>query len=281
MTKWLLGAPLKQKKIAKLQTIIKNWPAHAQLPTFCVIKVGDDTGSQLYLHSLQRAAQTIGIQLKTISLPVNAQQSEALQQIKRLNHAASIHGILLTMPLPAGWDPIKLSNAIAFEKDVDCLTAVNLGRLWQDQSLFVPATARAVMTLLTSYQVPLAGQHAVILGRSQVIGKPLAALLLKAGATVTIADSQTQKLPALVGTADLLVSAIGQPEFVQAAWLKNGVNAVDVGINWAHGRIVGDLSPACASRANWLTPVPGGVGPLTTISLMEQVIQAARRQNGN
>jgi 5,10-methylene-tetrahydrofolate dehydrogenase/methenyl tetrahydrofolate cyclohydrolase len=156
-----------------------------------------------------------------------------------------------------------------------------LGWLWQDQPLFVPAAAKAVMSLLAHYQVPVAGQHAVILGRSQVVGKPLAALLLKAGATVTIADSQTQALPEVVKAADLLISAVGRPAFVQAKWLKIGVNAVDVGTNVVAGKVVGDLDPACRQRVNWLTPVPGGVGPLTTVSLMEQVIQAERRQNDN
>lgn len=279
MVQWLTSRDLKQKKIKQLQAAAKILTADAQTPTFCVIKVGAEPASEVYCRRLQTLAGQVGINMQVVSLPAAARQADLLAQIDKLNQSSAVHGILLTMPLPPAFDQLKICNAVQPSKDLDCLTAVNLGRLWQDEPLFVPAAAKAVMSLLAYYQVPVAGQRAVILGRSQVVGKPLAALLLKAGATVTIADSQTQALPSVVRTADLLISAVGRPNFVQASWLKAGVNAVDVGTNLVAGKIVGDLEPACSQRANWLTPVPGGVGPLTTISLMEQVIQAAKKQD--
>ncbi|MCI1290466.1 MAG: bifunctional methylenetetrahydrofolate dehydrogenase/methenyltetrahydrofolate cyclohydrolase [Lactobacillus sp.] len=281
MVQWLKSKSLKIEKIKQLQAAAKILAADAQMPTFCVIKVGDEPASQVYCRRLHALAGQIGINMLTVALPATSSQTDLLKQIAELNQKPTVHGILLTMPLPPAFDQLQAGNAILPAKDIDCLTAVNLGWLWQDQPLFVPAAAKAVMSLLAHYQVPVAGQHAVILGRSQVVGKPLAALLLKAGATVTIADSQTQALPEVVKAADLLISAVGRPAFVQAKWLKIGVNAVDVGTNVVAGKVVGDLDPACRQRVNWLTPVPGGVGPLTTVSLMEQVIQAERRQNDN
>lgn len=281
MVQWLTSKELVKAKIKSLQTEARTLTAQAQVPTFCVIKVGEEAASQVYSQRLQKLASRIGLRMKLVAVPAEISQAELMRRIQQLNQSPTINGILLTMPLPPAFDQMEICNALSAAKDIDCLTAENLGRLWQDQPLFIPATAKAVMTLLQHFNLSLLGQRAVVLGRSQVVGKPLAALLLQAGATVTIADSHTRDLPSVVHAADLLISAIGQPNFVQADWLKAGVNAIDVGTSLINGRVTGDLEPACSQRANWLTPVPGGVGPLTTVSLMAQVIQAARKQNDN
>lgn len=276
----LAGQPVRAEKIKHLQLVCRQLKQKAQLPSFCVVNVEGQSASRFYAQALQKLSRTVGANCRCLWLPKSVSEAELLDLLHSLNADSAVNGILLTLPLPPTLNQTLLMNAIAPEKDLDCLTAVNLGRLWQDQALFLPATVKAVADLLTYYQVPVKGQRALILGRSQNVGKPLAALLLKAGATVTIADSESTNLPSLVKEADLLVSAMGQPHFIQADWLKLGVNAVDIGTSFVNGHELGDLDKACRVRTDWLTPVPGGVGPLTTICLIEQAIKATRRQYG-
>lgn len=276
----LAGQPVRAEKIKRLRLICRQLQQKAQRPVFCVVNVKGPTAGRFYAQALQKLSQLMGVDCRCFWLPQAISEADLLNLLHSLNAAADVNGILLTLPLPANFNQARLVNAIAPEKDLDCLTAINLGRLWQDQALFWPATVKAVADLLTYYQVPVKGQRALILGRSQNVGKPLAAWLLKAGATVTIADSESRNLPSLVHEADLLVSAIGQPHFVQAEWLKLGVNAVDVGTSFVNGHELGDLAASCRIRTDWLTPVPGGVGTLTTICLIEQAIRATRRQYG-
>ena len=257
-------------------------------PGLAVIIVGEDPASQVYVGSKGRMAESCGFTSLKHALPAATPEAELLALIADLNADPTIHGILLQLPLPKPLDPLPAIRAIAPEKDVDGLNEANAGRvaLGDFARAFVPCTPAGSMVLIRSVVPSLAGKHAVVLGRSNLVGKPIAALLLAADCTVTIAHSRTRDLPALCRSADILVAAVGRPRMVEAGWIKPGAVVIDVGINRvpdaAKGeggtRLVGDVDfDAALAVAVAVTPVPGGVGPMTIAMLMENTLVAARR----
>lgn len=274
--------------------------AHGIVPHLKVILLGADPASEAYVASKTRAAREAGCRADTVRFPSGAPPEEVLAAVARANQDGQVHGVLVQLPLEAGHDPRRVFDALDPEKDVDGVHPENVGLLQQGRPRFVPCTPAGVLALLDAYAIPIAGRRAVVLGRSEIVGKPLAALLTARDATVTLCHSKTPNLPRVCSEADLLVSAIGRPGFVTSAFVKPGATVVDVGITRLDdlrdapenlrssarlrdvierkGRaLVGDVDYDDVSRvAGALTPVPGGVGPLTVAMLLKNTIQAAR-----
>ena len=269
----LLGENLKER--------VKNLKAEGITPHFCVINIGDDTASKIYVRSKKRKAEKLGIIQDIYQMPADTRQQEVLDLIDKLNTDPEINGLMVQMPTPEQINADELLARIDPNKDVDSLTPANVGRLWLKDHFVEPATAEGIMALLKHYEIPLNGKNVVIIGRSNIVGKPLAALMLEKNATITIAHSKTQNLASLTKRADVIVSATGEPCLIKADMVKDGVIVVDVGINRVNGKLVGDVDfDAVKEKASYITPVPGGVGPLTVQFLMEAVVNLARRQNG-
>ena len=269
----LLGKNLKEK--------VKNLKAEGITPHFCVINIGDDTASKIYVRSKKRKAEKLGIIQDIYQMPADTKQQEVLDLIYKLNTDPEINGLMVQMPTPEQINADELLARIDPNKDVDSLTPANVGRLWLKDHFVEPATAEGIMALLKHYEIPLNGKNVVIIGRSNIVGKPLAALMLEKNATITIAHSKTQNLASLTKRADVIVSATGEPCLIKADMVKDGVIVVDVGINRVNGKLVGDVDfDAVKEKASYITPVPGGVGPLTVQFLMEAVVNLTRRQNG-
>ncbi|MBI0032602.1 tetrahydrofolate dehydrogenase/cyclohydrolase catalytic domain-containing protein [Lactobacillus sp. M0396] len=269
-----IRADVLQKQVLKLKK------AGIQ-PQFCVINIGNDPSSKIYLKTKKRRADQIGIKQKLFQLPSTVTQKNLLELIDRLNNEKDVNGIVIQLPVPK---QIILNEALAAidpDKDVDCLTPANVGRLWQGDHFVEPATAHGILALLDHYHISLKGKNAVIIGRSSIVGKPLAALLLERDATVSILHLKTKNLTEYTKKADILVSATGEHNLVTADMIKKNAVIIDVGISRFNGKIVGDVDfEHVAPIASFITPVPGGIGPLTVESLMEQVIQLTRRNNG-
>jgi methylenetetrahydrofolate dehydrogenase (NADP+)/methenyltetrahydrofolate cyclohydrolase len=252
-------------------------------PGLAVVLVGDDPASSVYVRTKDRAAREAGIQAHTIRLPAETSQAALLANIEALNADPAIDGILVQLPLPRGIDQRVVIEAIDPAKDVDGFHPINVGYLYDGRPALVPCTPSGVMKLLHSANVAVAGARALVLGRSAIVGRPMASLLLAADATVTIAHSRTRDLAAECRRADILIAAVGKPEMVTAEWLNPGAIVVDVGINrLSNGRLVGDVAfQSAAAVAGAITPVPGGVGPMTVACLLENTLTAAlRRRHG-
>ncbi len=243
--------------------------------------MGDDPASQVYVRNKKRAAEKIGIKTKDITLPANTTQTELLQLIDELNDDVTVHAILVQMPLPTQLDENAVIERIDPKKDADGLHPENLGHLFMGQPKALPCTPRGIMVLLEEYQIPVAGKNVVIIGRSNLVGRPLAALMINADATVTVAHSKTKELSSVASQADILVVATGRAEMVDETYIKEGATVIDVGINrLANGKLVGDVKQASAeTKATYLTPVPGGVGPMTIAMLMQQTLELAEKSN--
>ena len=245
-----------------------------------VVLVGEDPASAVYVRNKDRAAQQAGLRAQTIRLPAETPQAELLATIDRLNRDPNVDGILVQLPLPPGIAARAVIEAIDPAKDVDGFHPYNVGRLHDGLDVLAPCTPTGVMKMLAAAEIPLRGARAVVLGRSAIVGKPMAALLLAADATVTIVHSRTRDIAGECRRADVLVAAVGQPEMVRGAWVQPGAAVIDVGINrLADGRLVGDCAFAeCAEAAGAITPVPGGVGPMTIACLLENTLNAAVRR---
>lgn len=239
-----------------------------------VLLVGDDNASIIYAEWLGKLCGNLGIPYHLAALPGETTQKEILELMEQLNRNPEVSGILPMMPMPAQVDPDIVVRSIDPDKDVDALHPLNVGLVAAGKSPWAPCTPRAVMTVLNHYEIPLAGKHAVIVGRSNVVGKPLAQLLLARDATVTICHSRTPDLPYFLRQADLVVAAAGKPRFITAPMIKPGAVVVDVGINDLNGQIVGDVDFAGASAvASAITPVPGGIGTVSTVMVLEAVLR--------
>jgi methylenetetrahydrofolate dehydrogenase (NADP+)/methenyltetrahydrofolate cyclohydrolase len=248
-------------------------------PHLVVVLVGDNPASQVYVKKKAQMAQKLGLSSDLMTYPADLPESELLAAIDQLNANPDVHAILVQMPLPKHMDTLKVLARVAPHKDVDGFHPVNLGRLLSgDPPVALPCTPAGMIHLLKAYDLPIAGQHAVVVGRSNIVGKPMALLLLQENATVTIAHSKTRDLPGLIETADILVAAIGQPHFIKR--IKPGAVVLDVGINrLADGRLVGDVDfDAVAETAGAITPVPGGVGPMTIAQLMANTVALYQAQ---
>ena len=281
MGQLLDGKQLANIRADVLQKQVLNLKKAGIQPQFCVINIGNDPSSKIYLKTKKRRADQIGIKQKLFQLPSNVTQKNLLELIDRLNNEKDVNGIMIQLPVPK---QIILNEALAAidpDKDVDCLTPANVGRLWQGDHFVEPATAHGILALLDYYHINLKGKNAVIIGRSSIVGKPLAALLLEKDATVSILHLKTKNLTEYTKKADILVSATGEHNLVTADMIKKNAVIIDVGISRFNGKIVGDVDfEHVAPIASFITPVPGGIGPLTVESLMEQVIQLTRRNNG-
>lgn len=254
--------------------------SHGYTPCLLVIIVGDNPASQIYVSSKEKACKKAGIESKTIALPGNASQKELINEIVKANKDKSINGILIQLPLPSHMNAKEVIDAIDPEKDVDGLHVVNQGKLLLDEKGIVPCTPKGIMTLLDEYHVDLAGKNAVVIGRSMLVGKPIALLLLQRNATVTIAHSKTKNLKELCLNSDIIVAAVGKPKMITADMVKEGAVIIDVGINRLQDTIVGDVDFYNVSKIAYrITPVPGGVGPMTIASLLQNVVECYKRQN--
>lgn len=254
---------------------------HDITPGLAVVLVGDDPASQVYVTS--KGKQTVEVGMKSFEhrLPADTSQIELLTLIGRLNADAEVHGILVQLPLPAHIDEAEVINAIAVKKDVDGFTIANTGRLATGQRAMVPCTPLGCLMLLRDQLGDLSGKEAVVIGRSNIVGKPMTALLLADNATVTIAHSRTRDLPDVVRRADIVVVAVGRPQMVRGDWIKQGATVIDVGINRTDSGLVGDVDYNSVSGiAGAVTPVPGGVGPMTIACLLANTLTACCRANG-
>ena len=246
-------------------------------PSLAVILVGEDPASQIYVRNKQRACEDVGILSEIYTLGENVSQESLEYIINSLAERRDIDGILLQMPLPKGLDPVKALKCIPPEKDVDAFHPDNVGHIMRGDYRFLPCTPAGVMELLRRYDIDISGKECVVIGRSDIVGKPMAMMLLHSGGTVTICHSKTRNLAEHTRRADILVSAVGKAGFVTADMVKDGAVVIDVGINRnADGKICGDVDFAAVEpKASYITPVPGGVGPMTVAMLMKNTVKAA------
>ena len=244
------------------------------------VLVGDDSASAVYVRSKQKACREVGIEPFDHNLSADTGQEDLLALVEELNEDDAVTGILVQLPLPDQIDEDHVIRSINPIKDVDGFQPFNAGHLFQGSPTFVAATPAGIMEILREYQVELKGARAVVIGRSNIVGKPMALLLLAEHATVTICHSRTRDLPAVVREADVIVAAVGHPQTVTADMVREGATVIDVGINRTDEGLVGDVAQDVREKAGLLTPVPGGVGPMTIASLLRNTVRAARYQSG-
>lgn len=237
--------------------------------TLAIVVAGDDQASHVYKDRLVKLIESLGGAAKVVLCPANASEAEVIAVINSLNKDAAITGILPMMPMPKHINGDAVGAAVAPEKDVDCLNPENIGAVFMGRSSWAPCTPRACMAALKYYGVELTGKNVVVIGRSNVVGKPVAVLLLKENATVTVCHSKTKNLSELLKQADVIVAAVGVAAFVKPEMVKEGVVIVDVGINVVDGKLVGDVAPEVAEKASAFTPVPGGIGVISNMMVME------------
>jgi methylenetetrahydrofolate dehydrogenase (NADP+) / methenyltetrahydrofolate cyclohydrolase len=276
------GMAIAAKLRGEVATVAAALRAKGIAPTLAVVLVGDDPASAVYVRSKTKAAREAGVEPRDHKLPATTTQTELMALVESLNRDPDVDGILVQMPLPAHLDSDAVIRALDPAKDVDGLHAHSLGLLAQGKPRFVPCTPKGCMRLLREIGVDPGGMRAVVLGRSLLVGKPIALLLQNANATVTMCHSRTRDLAGEVKRADIVVAAIGKPEMVRGDWIADGAIVLDVGINRKpDGKLVGDVEyAAAAERARAITPVPGGVGPMTIACLLENTVEAAQRRRG-
>ena len=266
----LLSAHMEQQLVLEIAHLTSVTQKQIGLAT---ILVGDDASSAVYVDMKINACSRVGLQAKKILLPHATTTAELLAVVQKLNKDGSVYGILLQHPVPSHIDERQCFDSIAVEKDVDGVTSVGFGRMSMGENAYGSATPAGIMTLLEHYKISLSGKHSVVVGRSPILGKPLAMMLLQADATVTICHSRTKDLESIIVQADIVVGACGKPEFIRSSWIKDGAVVIDAGY---HPQKVGDieLSADLKARSAAYTPVPGGVGPMTIATLMQQTVAA-------
>ncbi len=278
----------------EIRAEVSDWVrAGGPVPCLTAVLVGDDPASQVYVRNKHRACEQVGIEGRIERLPADASQAALLDRIHALNADTGVHGILVQLPLPVASDAAlridtrTVLDAVDPGKDVDAFSPINVGLISQERPRFLPCTPHGIVQLLARYQIRSAGRHVVVVGRSDIVGKPIAMMLASkdgvcgadyANATVTLAHSRSVDLPAITRTADILIAAVGRPEMVRGDWIRPGAVVIDVGINRVAERLVGDVAFDEASQvASAITPVPGGVGPLTIAMLLRNTLEAARQ----
>ncbi|MDA0737739.1 MAG: bifunctional methylenetetrahydrofolate dehydrogenase/methenyltetrahydrofolate cyclohydrolase FolD [Nitrospirae bacterium] len=271
-----LALEIRQKIAQDIEALVQKTGVR---PGLAVVLVGEDPASAVYVRNKKKACDTAGLYVDDHMLPSTATQEELLTLIAQLNADPKIHGILVQLPLPPQIDSQMVLNAVSPDKDADGFHPYNIGRLVTGNPLFVPCTPKGVIRMIESTGQVIEGKRAVVLGRSNIVGKPVAMLLMHRHATVTICHSRTKDLPGMCREADILVAAIGKAEFVKADMVKAGAVVIDVGINRLDdGRLVGDVDfEPVKDQAGWLSPVPGGVGPMTIAMLLANTVEAATR----
>jgi len=249
--------------------------AHGKTPVLATILVGDDPASATYVQMKGNACKRVGMESLRVAMPANTSTIQLLAKIKELNEDPNVHGILLQHPVPHGIDERACFDAIDARKDVDGVTCLGFGRMGMGESAYGSCTPAGIMSLLKYYEIDLTGKHAVVVGRSAILGKPMALMLLNHNATVTICHSKTKDLASIIGLADILVGAVGRPELIKTAWIKPGAIVIDAGY---HPGNIGDIEKAgLAEKASAYTPVPGGVGPMTIATLIRQTVESAEQ----
>jgi methylenetetrahydrofolate dehydrogenase (NADP+)/methenyltetrahydrofolate cyclohydrolase len=270
-----LAKSIEESLKLRVEAVVKKT---GSTPILATILVGSDPSSATYVKMKGNACSRVGMQSKKVELPDSASTQQLLNAIDGLNADANVHGILLQHPVPKQIDERQCFDRIALAKDVDGVTCLGFGRMAMGEPAYGSATPAGIMAMLEHYKILLAGKHAVVVGRSPILGKPMALMLLNKHATVTICHSKTQDLPGVVRQADIVVGAVGKPKFIKADWIKQGAVIVDAGY---HPGGVGDVDiEAAASHASAYTPVPGGVGPMTIATLMRQTVEAAEKACG-
>lgn len=272
------GKELAAKIRANLKLEVENLKKQGINPKLAVIMVGNDKASSVYVRNKSKACNEIGISFEEFLLKEETTREELLNLIEELNNRKDINGILLQSPIPKHLDIREAFNAINYKKDVDGFHPINVGKLAIGEESFVSCTPSGVMKMLEEYKIEVQGKNAVVIGRSNIVGKPLAQLLLNANATVTICHSKTQNISEITKQADILIAALGKPKFVTEEMVKEGAVVIDVGINRnEEGKLVGDVDfENVEKKASYITPVPGGVGPMTIAMLMTNVVKAAK-----
>lgn len=249
-------------------------------PCLAVILVGENPASLVYVNNKQKTCNELGIESKSIIIPEDFGQENLLEVIRDLNEDPTVNGILCQLPLPAGYDEQAIIEAINPVKDVDAFHPINVGRIVTGDYTFLPCTPAGVMEMLQYYDIDISGKECVVVGRSNIVGKPMSMLLLHKNGTVTTAHSRTKDLAEVCRRADILVVAVGKPKFITADMVKDGAVVIDVGINRVEGKLCGDVDFENVSRkTSWITPVPGGVGPMTIAMLMKNTVTATKLQN--
>lgn len=277
----LKGKEVAQKTREKLKEEVAELKKKGIHPKLAVIMVGDDSASQIYVRNKSKVCNEIGIEFDEYLLPEKTKQQELLELIEKLNNDKTINGILLQSPIPQHLDINEAFRTISPEKDVDGFHPTNVGKLVLGQDTFISCTPFGIMKIFEDYNINLEGKNAVVIGRSNIVGKPMSQCLLNKNATVTICHSRTKNLPEITKQADIVVAAIGKPCFVTADMVKEDAIVIDVGINRGEdGKIKGDVDfENVKEKASYITPVPGGVGPMTIAMLMTNVVKAAKEQN--
>lgn len=255
--------------------------AHGITPGLAVVIVGDDPASRVYVNNKKKACEVVGFKSEEYALPASTTQEELLKLVNTLNNKEDVNGILVQLPLPEHLDDKAVIEAINPQKDVDAFHAVNVGKIMLGEYDFLPCTPSGVMEMLHAYDIPVSGKNCVVIGRSNIVGKPMAMLLLHENGTVTICHSRTQNLAEVCRGADILVAAVGKPKFVTADMVKDGAVVIDVGMDRdENGKLCGDVDfENVKNKCSYITPVPGGVGPMTISTLMKNTLKACKIQN--
>ncbi|MGE4571467.1 MAG: bifunctional methylenetetrahydrofolate dehydrogenase/methenyltetrahydrofolate cyclohydrolase FolD [Candidatus Izemoplasmatales bacterium] len=274
MSQILDGKKLSKQIKEEVKTEVMNlYNKYGKKPHLVVILVGDDPASETYVASKERSSKAVGIKSTIIKKDSSIKEDELIDLIQELNNDDSVHGILLQLPIPKHIDEEKIINLIDPRKDVDGFSNHHVARLNKGLDALVPCTPLGIMELLKAYQIDIEGKHAVVMGRSQIVGKPMASLLLKANATVTITHSRTKDMKDMAKQADILVVAIGKAKMVDESFVKEGAVLIDVGISRIDGKLYGDIDfDSVKNKASYITPVPGGVGPMTIAMLLKNTV---------
>ena len=267
-----LGAKVREEVAAQVAEL-----GHVGIAT---VLVGDDPASHIYIGLKQKAAQAAGMEARDVELPADTTEAELLETIAALNADDAVDGLLVQLPLPGHLDENRVIEAIAPEKDIDGIHPFNAGCLYLGRPTLVPGTPLGIMRMLDEYEIPLEGRRAVVVGRSAIVGKPMAHLLLQRHATVTICHSRTQDLQRHTLDADVLVAAVGRTHLISADMVRAGATVIDVGMNRTEEGLFGDVDPGAADHAAYMTPVPGGVGPMTIAMVLKNTVTAARARRG-
>ncbi len=270
-----LGAEIRAEITARVEALTRG------VPCLATVQVGEVPESVIYVRNKHRAAKRAGMRSIDLKLPVETTQSELLEHVAKLNADDTVHGMLVQLPLPDAIDPKKVAEAVAPEKDVDGLHPFNVGKLVANEPGPCPGTPTGCIQILERNGIQIEGARAVVIGRSEIVGKPLALMLLHRNATVTICHSRTRDLADVAREADILVAAVGQPRMVKGDWIKPGAAVIDIGTNPVDGKLIGDVDfDAAIGRAGLITPVPGGVGPLTVAMVLHNTLDAFDRLEG-
>ena len=282
MFKLISGKEISLSVKERVAEEVKDLKKNGIEPCLAVILVGDDPASKVYVNNKKKACEFCGIRSLEYLLPADASQEELNSLVDKLNSDESVNGILCQLPLPAHLDEKEVLNLIKPEKDVDAFHPENVGHIMIGDFNFLPCTPAGIMEMLKYENIGLDGKNCVIIGRSNIVGKPMAMLMLKENATVTVCHSHTKNLKEVVARADVVVAAVGKAKFVTADMIKDGAVIIDVGINRCEdGKLYGDVDfEACKEKASYITPVPGGVGPMTIATLMQNTVTAAKIQKG-